>query len=96
MPDLSSHLCLVEMDSQLTSPFNMKNPAKLKENKRKRKRINNEKSIFSTSQNVIFLAEDQKSERLSKPPFKFGKKEAETLNAVLADLSISSTPINFK
>lgn len=74
----------------------MKIPIKQKENHGKRKRINKEKSIFSTSQNVIFLAEDQKRTMLNKPPFRFDKTDQETLNAVLAELSKNSNPVNFE
>ena len=94
MPDLTPHLCGVEMDSQLTSPFNMKNQIKHTENKSKRPRINKSKSIFSTRQNVLFIAEDKKGKVLNKPPFNFGKMDKDILHAVLDELSISSNPIN--
>lgn len=84
------------MDILLPPPCNMKIPIIQKENQSKRKRRNNSKSIFSISQNVIFLAEDQQRKMLNKPPFKFGKTDEEILKAVLANLSISSNPINFK
>lgn len=74
----------------------MKTATKQKENQGKRKRIYKEKSIFSTSQSVIFLAEDQQREKLNKPPFSFSKTDKEILNAVLTKLSIFSDPINLK
>ena len=84
----------MEMDILLPPPNNMK--ISTKENQRKRKRINNSTPVFSTGEKVIFLAEDQQRKMLNKPPFKFSKKDEETLQAVLYELSISSTPINFK
>ena len=74
----------------------MKNPTNLKESQKKRKRINKEKSIFSTDQKVLFLVEDSKRVTFNKPPFKYGKAYEETLHAVIAELSKSLNPINFK
>ena len=84
------------MDMHLPPPNNMKISIAQKENQGKRKRINKEKSTFSTSQNVVFLAEDQKETMLNKPPFRFDKTDQEILNAVLAELSIFSNPINLE
>ena len=74
----------------------MRNPANFKESQRKRKRINKEKSIFSTDQKVLSLLEDSKRVTFNKPPFKYGKVYEETLHNVIVELSKSSNPINFK
>ena len=81
---------------QLPTPNNMKNPANIKENQSKRKRNNRTKSIYSTDQNVLCLAEDGRRVTFNKPPFKYGKVYEETLHNVIVELSKSSNPINFK
>jgi len=64
----------------------MTSPVKLNEHTRKRKRINNQKSIFSTSQNIIFRVRDKGAVPLVKPPYKFSEKDENSLQSVLEKL----------